>query len=403
MNKIWNQRLDQYQKKLLKYLRYVFNDHFVIALFFVFGAACYGYFNFIDHYVRPMTLMDRGVAIIALFVILQIGKFATLLQKPDIVFLLPNDYRINEYLIKARHHSMSMTAIIQVACGLLIVPFLVRILHFNWIEWGLVLISQVLLKWGNLLYDEAGLFDQKWNSKMAQWAKQLISLAVIVLGIWVNPIIACVIALINWACLIMIRKRATYHVFKWNTAIEIEDRRVMRIYKFFSLFTDVPEVHQKIKRRRYLDRLMPRYRQNPDQTYSYLYWRGFWRNSEYSGLFMRLTIIGILLLLFINLKWVACLIGALFVYLTGFQLLPLANNYYDIVFTHLYPLSEKQQLGAFRKVFGSLILIQVIIFAGVMLISTHSLEMVLIMVVISAVIYGFLGWPSLNKRFSKVA
>ena len=32
MNKIWNQRLSQYQQKLLKYLRYVFNDHFVIAM-----------------------------------------------------------------------------------------------------------------------------------------------------------------------------------------------------------------------------------------------------------------------------------------------------------------------------------------------------------------------------------
>ena len=66
MNKIWNQRLSQYQQKLLKYLRYVFNDHFVIALFFVFGAVCYGYFNFIDHYVHPLTLLDRFVAIIAL-------------------------------------------------------------------------------------------------------------------------------------------------------------------------------------------------------------------------------------------------------------------------------------------------------------------------------------------------
>ena len=71
MNKIWNQRLSQYQQKLLKYLRYVFNDHFVIALFFVFGAVCYGYFNFIDHYVHPLTLLDRFVAIIALMVILQ--------------------------------------------------------------------------------------------------------------------------------------------------------------------------------------------------------------------------------------------------------------------------------------------------------------------------------------------
>ena len=153
MNKIWNQRLSQYQQKLLKYLRYVFNDHFVIALFFVFGAVCYGYFNFIDHYVHPLTLLDRFVAIIALMVIIQIGKFATLLQKPDIVFLLPNDYRINDYLIKARHHSMTMTALIQIGCGLITVPFLVRVLHFKWLDWAVLLISQVLFKWMQLLFE----------------------------------------------------------------------------------------------------------------------------------------------------------------------------------------------------------------------------------------------------------
>ncbi|HJH32909.1 MAG TPA: ABC transporter permease, partial [Ligilactobacillus aviarius] len=152
MNKIWNQRLSQYQQRLLKYLRYVFNDHFVIALFFVFGAVCYGYFNFIDHYVHPLTVVDRVVAIITLMVILQIGKFATLLQKPDIVFLLPNDYRINDYLIKARHHSMTMTALIQIGCGLITVPFLVRVLHFSCIEWAVLLISQVLFKWMQLLF-----------------------------------------------------------------------------------------------------------------------------------------------------------------------------------------------------------------------------------------------------------
>lgn len=403
MNKIWNQRLDQYQQKLLKYLRYVFNDHFVIALFFVFGAVCYGYFNFIDHYVHPLTFFDRLVAIVALMIILQIGKLVTLLQKPDIVFLLPNDYRINDYLIKARHHSMTMTALIQISCGLITVPFLVRILHFKWFDWVILIVSQVLLKWMQLLFEENVLFDQKWNSGQMQLLKQGISLIGIAVGILVSPWMTLIIAVVSWGGMLQLRKKANYHVFKWKDAIAAEDKRVMRIYKFFSLFTDVPEVHQKIKRRRYLDRLLPRFQQDSRQTYKYLYWRGFWRNSEYSGLFMRLTIIGVLLMLFINLKWVSLLIGLLFVYLTSFQLIPLANQFYDIVFTHLYPVKPSQQLASFRKVLGVLTAAQVVIFTVALLIATHSLVVAVILVIGAVGIELLLVYFSLNKRFNKGA
>ena len=403
MNKIWNQRLSQYQQKLLKYLRYVFNDHFVIALFFVFGAVCYGYFNFIDHYVHPLTLLDRFVAIIALMVILQIGKFATLLQKPDIVFLLPNDYRINDYLIKARHHSMTMTALIQIGCGLITVPFLVRALHFKWLDWAVLLISQVLFKWMQLLFEETGLFDQKWNSSQMQILKQGLPLIGIAAGIVLSPWLSLGIAVIGWGSMFQLRKKASYHVFKWKDAIAAEDKRVMRIYKFFSLFTDVPEVHQKIKRRRYLDWLLPRIQQDSHQTYKYLYWRGFWRNSEYSGLFMRLTIIGILLMLFINLKWVSLLIGLLFIYLTSFQLIPLANQFYDIVFTHLYPVKLSQQLASFRKILGALTAVQAVIFTVALLIATHSLTAAAGLVMGAVGIELLLAHFSLNKRFNKGA
>ena len=403
MNKIWNQRLSQYQQKLLKYLRYVFNDHFVIALFFVFGAVCYGYFNFIDHYVHPLTLLDRFVAIIALMVILQIGKFATLLQKPDIVFLLPNDYRINDYLIKARHHSMTMTALIQIGCGLITVPFLVWVLHFKWLDWAVLLISQVLFKWMQLLFEETGLFDQKWNSSQMQILKQGLPLIGIAAGIVLSPWLSLGIAVIGWGSMFQLRKKASYHVFKWKDAIAAEDKRVMRIYKFFSLFTDVPEVHQKIKRRRYLDWLLPRIQQDSHQTYKYLYWRGFWRNSEYSGLFMRLTIIGILLMLFINLKWVSLLIGLLFIYLTSFQLIPLANQFYDIVFTHLYPVKLSQQLASFRKILGALTAVQAVIFTVALLIATHSLTAAAGLVMGAVGIELLLAHFSLNKRFNKGA
>lgn len=402
MDEIWNQRLNQYQSKLLKYLRYVFNDHFVIALFFIFGAICYGYFNFIDS-IRSQTISDHVVVIIALMIILQIGQLATLMQKPDIVFLLPNDYRISDYLVKARHHSMTMTALMQFGCGLITVPFLVHVLKYCWYQWIILLISQVIFKWGQLLFQEMKLFNLQWHSIPFRLCKQGIPLMGIVVGIFISPIITLIIAGIYWLGMLYIRSRKCYCVFHWQNAINSEERRVIRIYKFFNLFTNVPEVHQKVKRRRYLDCILPRYCQDSRQTYNYLYWRGFWRNSEYSGLFIRITLIGMLLMAFIDLKWVNFLIGILFIYLTEFQLLPLANQFYDIVFTHLYPLNVECQIRSFRKVLAKVGSIQTILFALVSFYSTRSLLVICGLLVASVLVNIFIGSVYLRKRFSEAA
>lgn len=43
MNDIWKKRSAQHQKKMMHYLKYVLNDHFVIVCLFLFGALGYAY------------------------------------------------------------------------------------------------------------------------------------------------------------------------------------------------------------------------------------------------------------------------------------------------------------------------------------------------------------------------
>lgn len=43
MNKLFEKRRQRHFMLLLKYWRLVFNDHFVIALFFILGALAYSY------------------------------------------------------------------------------------------------------------------------------------------------------------------------------------------------------------------------------------------------------------------------------------------------------------------------------------------------------------------------
>lgn len=47
MNNFFQLRLAKHQKKMMKYLRYVLNDHFVLVCLFLFGGVGFYYSNWL--------------------------------------------------------------------------------------------------------------------------------------------------------------------------------------------------------------------------------------------------------------------------------------------------------------------------------------------------------------------
>ena len=119
------------------------------------------------------------------------------------------------------------------------------------------------------------------------------------------------------------------------------------VYRFFNLFTDVPSVKGGIKRRTWANGLI-HWLTIPDHAWSYLYARGFLRDTETSSLVGRLTIVGMLIVFFVPLGWLRCLLALLFIYLIAMQLMPFAQHYQNNVFTHLYPIEQTTQLTDFQ-------------------------------------------------------
>ena len=48
----------------------------------------------------------------------------------------------------------------------------------------------------------------------------------------------------------------------WEKMVHVEEHRLHQIYQFINLFTDVPEITAKIKRRRYLDPILTHIKEN---------------------------------------------------------------------------------------------------------------------------------------------
>ena len=352
MNNLWKKRLNLYLKRMIKYYRYVFNDHFVIALLFLLGGISYTYSNFIKSLNVDLSYpWAKPIVIIVLLVMLQFGKVGTLIDEPDKVFLLPQEKGMREYLMKAQKRAWVSNSVIQIVVWIVLLPFIYYGVHLNLLESIILLLSQVALKvvQVNLFFIRA--FEANYQAgKYSFILNYVVPLIVYMLGLYASIYFALGITV---GLILYLKSLPKNKIIQWNYLIDVEKLRLMKKYSFFNLFTDVPQVKKKAKRRKYLDWLIPKFK----NVYGYLFIRAIIRNGEYSGLYIRLTVIEFIVLLFIPKFWLSLVIGMLFIYLIGFQMLPLYKYFDDNVFVHLYPLETNSKGKEFKSILLALLII----------------------------------------------
>lgn len=348
MIELFNRRRQRHLREMAKYLRLVFNDFFVFALLFFLGGLGLGYSNLL----KQLTMGLWWAPLVALFVLslsAQLGRFATLIEDADRVFLLPKEHQMHAYLVAARRYSLWLAQATQLIVLFLLTPFLRVTLGWTLVQVVGLAVAQVLLKDTLLRLDLASAYQVTGQKRMNRWEiKWALSLVILALGLWGTPYLAAGLSVVaDLGVAYWLRQNWAARQIRWREQIAIEDNRMLGIYRFFNLFTDVPMVHGTIHRRRYLDGILRLIPAQQSKTYLYLYGRGMLRGTEFSGLVVRLTLIGMVLLAFIQGKWLPVILTALFIYLIGFQLLPFFQQYDGIVFTHIYPLTTTQRLSSF--------------------------------------------------------
>ncbi|MDT7014803.1 ABC transporter permease [Levilactobacillus namurensis] len=348
MIQLFKNRRARHLREMAKYLRLVFNDFFVFALLFFLGGLGLGYSNLLKTLTSGLWWAPL-VALVVLGITVQVGRFATLIEDADRVFLLPKERAMQGYLVAARRYSQWLAQATQLIVLFIMTPYLRVTLNWSLATVAGLAVTQVILKDTLLRLDLASAYQVTGQRRMNHWTNKWgLSLIVLAVGLWANPWIAAILAVLaDGAVAVWFQQHWQRQQIRWREQIALEDNRMLGIYRFFNLFTDVPMVSGTIHRRHYLDGLLRRIPVRHDQAYLYLYSRGMLRGTEFSGLVVRLTVIGMILLAFIQGTWLPVILTALFIYLIGFQLLPFFQQYDDIVFTHVYPLTWEQRLRSF--------------------------------------------------------
>lgn len=405
MNLFYKNRLALYQKHMMRYMKYVLNDHFLLVMIVAMGGFALYYSEFVKQ-LDQTFIYGRLFVILLWFLILFVGKVAMLLKEPDMIFLLPKERQMTSYMKKAYQHSIWLPLIVITLTVGITMPLLVATTPLGFNDFYPLVLNLWLLKLGYLMIQLQKVYLNTESSTRLQLIIFVISnFLSISLNLYFNPWSGIIISLLFVAFSSFKSKDSLgKNPLDWEKAIAFERKRLKKIYSFINLFTDVPGLSSDVKRRTYMDPLLKRIKKEQGQTFTYLYSRVFLRGTEFSGLAIRLTVIGSLFLFFSDQLILNGIISVLFIYLIGFQLLPIYSEFDYMLMTHLYPVKREQKVRAVEKLIQIVLSVTIAIFSVLLLIRLQDKVgalMIIGMMLIEGIVFTKMYAPKRLKKLEK--
>ncbi len=313
MKPVFDKRRERFINRCFKYLRYVFNDHFVLVLMVFLGFLLLQYRQLLQDFPKNpwyVVLLLAGLSLVLLFS----GRTATYLEVADQHFLLNKEKEVGRLIKKASLRTFLIWGSLQTLLQIFLAPLYVK-LGLSKIAFLVYLLLLLVVKYCWHVYQD---------QKKLEGAR-----------------------------------------LNWDLAIHYEQQRQQSILQFFALFTTVKGITSSVKRRSYLDGFLDFVKKEHRQTWDYLYLRAFLRSGDFFALTLRLTILSLVFLVAIKESWLAIGLAFLFDYLLVFQLLALYSIYDYQYLVQLYPLTLQKKRQSFlrilRKIAYAVLLVQVLL------------------------------------------
>lgn len=347
LKQLWKTRRTAFWNQVTPYLGYVMQSGLAVMMGFFIIAFSAWYTSFVQNV--PEQFPIRIVMLIVLAPVVIFSSFRTYLQQADIVFLRPQEYRMNLYL-----QNSFVRGIVYKAVGLVMLFILLWPLYIRSEEqpkpFILFLLLLLLLKY---LASFGGWNEQYMVLRTARFTYRIIRYVVILLGMYAflwyaNGPSLIFIALLSGLYLASLRIPVKQPVH-WEHLIETEQNQSARVMKTLGWFVEVPAARQRVHPRRWLAPLADRLPWGQQTAFRYLITKTFIR-SDLLGIAVRLTVIGGLFVYWTAGSLWGSGIYLFFLFLLGVQLSGLRRNHHDSFWIHIYPVtpeSRKEQVLGF--------------------------------------------------------
>jgi ABC-2 type transport system permease protein len=361
--KLWSDRSKHTSKELSRYLRYIFNGHLMIVLIFLIGSLTFYY----QQWVKTLDESFPAAVIMAVIlgVFLTYSPVYTFLLEADRVFLLPIESKLTKYFWRSGIVSFVLQAYILLMVLAAMMPMYVQVSGSTYRTFFYFVFLMLLLKIWNLATRwRIQYYVEKNVHRTDSFVRFCLnSVFLYLVFVSASKFLLIILFLIMLGLYYYFYQNSIKKGLKWEEIILLEQNRLTGFYRIANLFTDVPKFKDEVKRRKWLDWMARKIGFQQNNTQLYLLTRTFLRSGDYLGLVIRLTVIGGLVIYYWDFIYGQFLFLLLFLYLTGFQLLPLKNHHQNVLWIDLYPIDHEQREKSFKKILRWVLLLQTSVFS----------------------------------------
>ncbi|MDX8045718.1 ABC transporter permease [Gracilibacillus sp. S3-1-1] len=360
-HQLFRERLSAHIKEISRYLRFILTEHLVIAVIFIVGAMSVYYQQFLEDI--PDSFPSAWVIAVVLGLASAYSPIQTLLKRADIVFLIPAEPQLSGYFIRTLVYSFVTQLYLFVLAIAVVAPLYLEAFSES-TSFGLLFIILLVIKAWSLV---ANWWMLRVRDKNIRLIDKIVRFALVITLVYFFLMQEMLFLAIVTALLIVLfatnyQTARKQKALNWDLLIESDYRRMRSFYRLANMFTDVSHIEVNVKRRHWLARLLTKaipFHQKG--AYAYLYRLTTVRSGEYLGIYLRLIVIGGLLIYFVPNQWLKLIFALLFIYMIFLQVIPLWKHHATLVWLDLYPISERERQEAFVKWIK-----QIIFFAGVL-------------------------------------
>lgn len=342
----------------------MFNGHIAFAMLFFIAATAYYYQQWLEQ--LPANFPTAMIMGIVLGLLMSYNPIRTLLEEPDLVFIIAAEKQMGTYFRNSMIYSFVIQTYIIVFVGAAFGPlyftsfparsgtiFLVTLLLF------------LLLKGMNMLANWKMLKVRDKNSRIidltARTLLNIVAAYFVIEGQALFAVITIALLLIVIVYDFMVASKQP-GIF-WDLLIEKDQIRLQSFYRIANLFADVPHLKNKVKRREWLTNIfIRRIPFEQSATYDYLYQISFLRSGDYLGMYLRLMVIGGVFIWILPNVWIKILFAVLFIYLSVFQMMALYQHHRTQMWLDLYPVHPTLKQSAVIRIIRKLGYVQAFVF-----------------------------------------
>lgn len=365
-------RFSAHLKETSRYLRYIFNGHLAIAMLFFISALAVFYQQWLEE--LPADFPVAWIMGIGLGLLVSYSPVRTLLKEPDLVFLIAAEHKMKHYFRDAIIYSFVIQlylilVVVAVFGPLYFAAYSARPGKLYLLTIAVVLVFKVwnlIVNWWMLKVRDVT------TRRIDLIARMVLNSAVFYFLVNGNMLFAAIATVLFIALFLYDYSLSGRQAgLAWDLLVEKDQHRMQFFYRFANMFTDVPHLKNKVKKRHWLVSLFHNVPWSKESTYDYLYRITFIRSGDYLGMYVRLTVLGGLLIYFVPSLWMKLLFTLLFLYMSSFQMMTLSSHHRTVMWLDLYPVAETVRQRSLLKWLFQLGVVQSILFAAVFLLQQN--------------------------------